>query len=194
MKLQIKKNNAPQKRKKKQKFKIAFITNHLKLTPKSTTLHSLRDTESEVERKWRWQWRCASSPIPPTSLFVPRSMALLSTSWSLSLSHSLFSCNEFLLWFNFNYLIFGIWIQSTEAAIDKEKQVSVSVSMIIQDDYSLFIWLEFLENLYMNNWLFEQWPKQLNAPLEEVDPEIADIIEHEKTRQWKVYHSVSSQY
>lgn len=32
-----------------------------------------------------------------------------------------------------------------------------------------------------------QWPKQLNAPLEEVDPEIADIIEHEKARQWKVY-------
>jgi glycine hydroxymethyltransferase len=35
-----------------------------------------------------------------------------------------------------------------------------------------------------------QWPKQLNAPLEEVDPEIFDIIEHEKARQWKV--SVSS--
>lgn len=35
--------------------------------------------------------------------------------------------------------------------------------------------------------IFElQWPKQLNAPLEVVDPEIADIIEHEKTRQWKV--------
>lgn len=35
-----------------------------------------------------------------------------------------------------------------------------------------------------------QWPKQLNAALEVVDPEIADIIEHEKARQWKVtlYH------
>lgn len=32
-----------------------------------------------------------------------------------------------------------------------------------------------------------QWIKQLNAPLEEVDPEIADIIEHEKARQWKVF-------
>ncbi|KAL3616090.1 hypothetical protein CASFOL_040384 [Castilleja foliolosa] len=30
-----------------------------------------------------------------------------------------------------------------------------------------------------------QWPKQLNAPLEVVDPEIADIIEHGKARQWK---------
>uniref|UniRef100_A0A8R7V887 Serine hydroxymethyltransferase-like domain-containing protein n=1 Tax=Triticum urartu TaxID=4572 RepID=A0A8R7V887_TRIUA len=30
-----------------------------------------------------------------------------------------------------------------------------------------------------------QWPKQLKAPLEEVDPEIADIIELEKARQWK---------
>ncbi|VVA40098.1 PREDICTED: serine [Prunus dulcis] len=28
-------------------------------------------------------------------------------------------------------------------------------------------------------------PKKLNAPLEAVDPEIADITEHEKTRQWK---------
>ena len=33
-------------------------------------------------------------------------------------------------------------------------------------------------------WL--QWPKVLNAPLAEVDPELADIIEHEKNRQWKV--------
>jgi hypothetical protein len=31
-----------------------------------------------------------------------------------------------------------------------------------------------------------QWTKQLNAPLEEVDPEVADIIELEKARQWKV--------
>lgn len=35
--------------------------------------------------------------------------------------------------------------------------------------------------------LLLQWPKQLNAPLEEIDPEIADIIELEKARQWKVY-------
>lgn len=35
-----------------------------------------------------------------------------------------------------------------------------------------------------------QWPKQLNAPLEVVDPEIANIIELEKARQWKV-HSVA---
>ncbi|KAH6759924.1 serine transhydroxymethyltransferase 1 [Perilla frutescens var. frutescens] len=33
------------------------------------------------------------------------------------------------------------------------------------------------------------WPKQLNAPLEVVDPEIADIIEHEKARQWKLIPS-----
>ncbi|KAI3685051.1 hypothetical protein L6452_34283 [Arctium lappa] len=30
------------------------------------------------------------------------------------------------------------------------------------------------------------WPKQLNAPIEVVDPEIADIIELEKVRQWKI--------
>ncbi|KAL5220090.1 hypothetical protein ABZP36_024803 [Zizania latifolia] len=31
-----------------------------------------------------------------------------------------------------------------------------------------------------------KWSKQLNTPLEEVDPEISDIIELEKARQWKV--------
>lgn len=34
--------------------------------------------------------------------------------------------------------------------------------------------------------LCAQWPKVLNAPLSEVDPELEDIIEHEKNRQWKV--------
>ena len=34
----------------------------------------------------------------------------------------------------------------------------------------------------------EQWPKQLNADISEVDPEIVDIIEHEKNRQWKVWN------
>ncbi|MCH1922040.1 hypothetical protein L9G15_21800, partial [Shewanella sp. A3A] len=37
------------------------------------------------------------------------------------------------------------------------------------------------------------WPKQLNAPLEEVDPEIADIIEHEKARQWKGLELIPSE-
>lgn len=31
-----------------------------------------------------------------------------------------------------------------------------------------------------------QWPKVLNAPLVEVDPELYDIIEKEKNRQYKV--------
>lgn len=37
------------------------------------------------------------------------------------------------------------------------------------------------------------WPKQLNAPLEVIDPEIADIIEHEKTRQWKGMELIPSE-
>lgn len=45
-------------------------------------------------------------------------------------------------------------------------------------------------NTLMILWdLTKQWIKQLNAPLEEIDPEIADIIELEKARQWKVYAS-----
>lgn len=35
----------------------------------------------------------------------------------------------------------------------------------------------------------KQWPKQLNTDISEVDPEIVDIIEHEKNRQWKVWKS-----
>lgn len=35
--------------------------------------------------------------------------------------------------------------------------------------------------------LVVQWPRVLNAPLEQVDPELYDIIEHEKNRQWKVW-------
>jgi hypothetical protein len=34
--------------------------------------------------------------------------------------------------------------------------------------------------------LLLQWPKVLNAPLAEVDPELYDIIEKEKNRQCKV--------
>jgi glycine hydroxymethyltransferase len=31
-----------------------------------------------------------------------------------------------------------------------------------------------------------QWPRQLNQSLAQVDPELLDIIEREKNRQWKV--------
>ncbi|KAM6564022.1 hypothetical protein CsatB_024020 [Cannabis sativa] len=37
------------------------------------------------------------------------------------------------------------------------------------------------------------WTKQLNAPLEAIDPEIADIIEHEKARQWKGLELIPSE-
>lgn len=37
------------------------------------------------------------------------------------------------------------------------------------------------------------WPKQLNAPIEVVDPEIADIIELEKARQWKGLELIPSE-
>ncbi|RWW80007.1 hypothetical protein BHE74_00011672 [Ensete ventricosum] len=39
---------------------------------------------------------------------------------------------------------------------------------------------------YSRGSLCSMWTKQLNAPLEVVDPEIAEIIELEKARQWKV--------
>ncbi|KAG5380238.1 hypothetical protein IGI04_028080 [Brassica rapa subsp. trilocularis] len=37
------------------------------------------------------------------------------------------------------------------------------------------------------------WIRQLNAPLEEIDPEIADIIELEKARQWKGFELIPSE-
>ncbi|XP_020208997.1 serine hydroxymethyltransferase, mitochondrial-like [Cajanus cajan] len=37
------------------------------------------------------------------------------------------------------------------------------------------------------------WPKQLNAPLAAVDPEIANIIELEKARQWKGLELIPSE-
>ncbi|KAK3211101.1 hypothetical protein Dsin_015807 [Dipteronia sinensis] len=37
------------------------------------------------------------------------------------------------------------------------------------------------------------WPKQLNEPLEVVDPEIANIIELEKARQWKGFELIPSE-
>ncbi|CAI0464096.1 unnamed protein product [Linum tenue] len=37
------------------------------------------------------------------------------------------------------------------------------------------------------------WIKQLNAPLEEIDPEVADIIELEKARQWKGLELIPSE-
>ncbi|KAL9351176.1 hypothetical protein Peur_053856 [Populus x canadensis] len=37
------------------------------------------------------------------------------------------------------------------------------------------------------------WPKQLNAPLEAVDPQVADIIELEKARQWKGLELIPSE-
>jgi glycine hydroxymethyltransferase len=37
------------------------------------------------------------------------------------------------------------------------------------------------------------WPKRLNAPLSEVDPELVDIIEKEKNRQWKGLELIPSE-
>ncbi|KAM7520323.1 hypothetical protein LguiB_019285 [Lonicera macranthoides] len=49
------------------------------------------------------------------------------------------------------------------------------------------------EDVYEKEKSGVSWPKQLNAPLEVVDPEIADIIEHEKARQWKGLELIPSE-
>ncbi len=47
--------------------------------------------------------------------------------------------------------------------------------------------------LFCLPWKSVQWPKVLNAPLSEVDPELADIIEHEKNRQYKGLELIPSE-
>ena len=39
-----------------------------------------------------------------------------------------------------------------------------------------------------------QWPQQLNASLEEVDPDLYDIIEKEKNRQYKVLYALGCNF
>lgn len=39
--------------------------------------------------------------------------------------------------------------------------------------------------ILVNQGNISQWIKQLNDPIEVVDPEVTDIIELEKARQWK---------
>jgi len=36
----------------------------------------------------------------------------------------------------------------------------------------------------------QQWPKQLNTDISEIDPEIVYIIERQKNRQWKVLYTL----
>ena len=50
-----------------------------------------------------------------------------------------------------------------------------------------YYYLSLTSLLFFSFFILIQWPKQLNAPLEAVDPEIANIIELEKARQWKVH-------
>lgn len=38
-----------------------------------------------------------------------------------------------------------------------------------------------------------QWPEMINKPLEEIDPEMCEIIEHEKARQWKGLELIPSE-
>jgi hypothetical protein len=53
--------------------------------------------------------------------------------------------------------------------------------VVVVDGSSLMFQLDHLLNI----WLV-QWPRFLNKSLAEVDPELNDIIEKEKNRQWKV--------
>lgn len=99
------------------------------------------------------------------------------------------SCFEYDLIHSKFCFFLSILTQSTEAVFEKEKQISVTVSLNFGFN-TIVVFVDDLLRLYLigNCGKIGQWPKQLNAPLEEVDPEIADIIEHEKARQWKVHH------
>ena len=109
-------------------------------------------------------------------------MALPSITWSLYLyihAHIFISFFTLSLHFLPNRLCLIYFIQSSlpsEAVSDKEK-LHITVF-----DFSSILFP------YHYHW---QWTSQLNAPLQEVDPEISNIIELEKARQWKVnIHSI----
>ena len=57
---------------------------------------------------------------------------------------------------------------------------SFSVKGVQEIAFFIYVYFFFRRDLGL------QWTKVLNEPLEVVDPEIADIIELEKARQWKV--------
>ncbi|KAG6764949.1 hypothetical protein POTOM_028963 [Populus tomentosa] len=63
--------------------------------------------------------------------------------------------------------------------------LSLSLSLYLPCRMKLYTRRRNLVSLY--------WPKQLNAPLEVVDPQIADIIELEKARQWKGLELIPSE-
>eukprot|EP01018_Ginkgo_biloba_P001652 Gb_33088 [translate_table: standard] len=61
---------------------------------------------------------------------------------------------------------------------DRLKPGSASIRVALQSTFAV-------SNEIQKEKSHVTWPQQLNAPLEEVDPEIANIIELEKNRQWK---------
>ena len=114
---------------------------------------------------------------------------LFSFSFILWASGFLWKCLFCFWWSIFR---FGFIFQASlpNEAVYEEEKSRVTVSELVF--HLLIFFSSLLEcllcrfTLFVLFWYKFQWPKQLNAPLGVVDPEIADIIELEKARQWKV--------
>lgn len=86
--------------------------------------------------------------------------------------------------FWFDLICFFVCAQASLPATEERSGITVCTGYFVLNHWYVHCSAWFLLISCSQHW--RQWTKQLNAPLEEVDPEIADIIEHEKVRQWKV--------
>ncbi|CAG7903646.1 unnamed protein product [Brassica rapa] len=88
----------------------------------------------------------------------------------------------------------GYGLDSYKAQREREfpEPMSPDLSMFF---ISLIIIAQSSVGSWRSEWVicYVIWISQLNAPLEEIDPEIADIIELEKARQWKGFELIPSE-
>eukprot|EP00271_Cylindrocystis_brebissonii_P000131 TRINITY_DN1017_c0_g1_i1.p1 TRINITY_DN1017_c0_g1~~TRINITY_DN1017_c0_g1_i1.p1 ORF type:complete len:593 (-),score=111.00 TRINITY_DN1017_c0_g1_i1:683-2215(-) len=73
-------------------------------------------------------------------------------------------------------------------AMSSTLERSYGTAAALQDNEDSYSWLEKSKDRAPVS-----WPRVLNAPLAEIDPEISDIIEHEKNRQWKGLELIPSE-
>jgi hypothetical protein len=97
-----------------------------------------------------------------------------------------FSLSNFLFLFQSQSSLPNEAVQEKEKARATVSHFAFSRFGMIHDWKRLFHSGSVSVSFMLRNYLL-QWIKQLNEPLEVIDPDITDIIELEKARQWKVH-------
>ncbi|KAK8490600.1 hypothetical protein V6N12_076267 [Hibiscus sabdariffa] len=94
---------------------------------------------------------------------------------------------------NDNFLKIGFHFQPPKAYPHPTPQTKTLASIQYNITPSPIFLTSIAEAVYEKEKPGVTWPKQLNAPLEAVDPEIADIIELAKAPQWKGLELIPSE-